>query len=79
MYVCQRHLVGDGARNVAARVSLPGILAGGILCVLVNWNPFAKMDGYMLFTEWFRIPDIKATSTKWLIAWIRVKVFHMPG
>ncbi len=55
------------------------ILAGGIFCVIVNWNPFAKMDGYMLFTEYFRIHDIKATSTQWLISWIRVNVFHLPG
>ena len=60
-------------------VSYYVVLSGGILCVLVNWNPFAKMDGYMLFTEWFRMPDIKATSTNWLISWIRVKVFHMAG
>ncbi len=55
------------------------VLAGGIFCVLVNWNPFAKMDGYILCTEFFRIHDIKAVTTDWLISWIRTKVFHLPG
>jgi putative peptide zinc metalloprotease protein len=55
------------------------ILAGGIFCVVVNWNPFSKMDGYMLFTEYFRMHDIKAITTNWLIAWIRVRIFHLPG
>ncbi|MGZ4821640.1 MAG: efflux RND transporter periplasmic adaptor subunit, partial [Terriglobales bacterium] len=55
------------------------ILAGGIFCVLVNWNPFAKMDGYMLCTEYFRIHDIKAETTQWLVSWIRVKIFDLPG
>ena len=45
----------------------------------MNWNPFARMDGYMLFTEYFRINDIKAVSTQWLISWIRVRIFHLPG
>jgi multidrug resistance efflux pump len=55
------------------------ILSGGIFCVLVNWNPFAKMDGYILVTEFFRMHDIKTTTTNWLISWIRVCIFHLPG
>ncbi|MBZ5567336.1 MAG: HlyD family efflux transporter periplasmic adaptor subunit [Acidobacteriia bacterium] len=55
------------------------ILAGGIFCVLLNWNPLAKMDGYMLMTEYFRIHDVKVASTAWLIAWIRKNVFHLPA
>ncbi len=55
------------------------ILAGGIFCVMLNWNPLAKMDGYMLMTEFFRINDVKVVATQWLISWIRVRIFRMPG
>jgi putative peptide zinc metalloprotease protein len=55
------------------------ILSGGIFCVLVNWNPLAKLDGYMLMTEYFRINDVKVASTQWLLSWIRVRIFRMPG
>jgi putative peptide zinc metalloprotease protein len=55
------------------------ILSGGIFCVLVNWNPLAKLDGYMLMTEFFRIRDVKVVATKWLLSWIRVRIFRMPG
>jgi len=55
------------------------ILAGGIFCVLLNWNPLAKMDGYLLMTEYFRIHDVKVVSTGWLISWIRKNVFHLPA
>jgi putative peptide zinc metalloprotease protein len=55
------------------------ILSGGIFCVLVNWNPLAKLDGYMLMTEYLRINDVKVVATQWLMSWIRVRIFHMPG
>jgi len=55
------------------------ILSGGIFCVLLNWNPLAKMDGYFMMTEYFRIYDVKVLATEWLLSWIRVRVFHMPG
>jgi putative peptide zinc metalloprotease protein len=55
------------------------VLSGGIFCVLLNWNPLAKMDGYMLMTEFFRINDVKVLATQWLITWIRVRIFRLPG
>jgi putative peptide zinc metalloprotease protein len=55
------------------------ILSGGIFCVMLNWNPLAKMDGYMLMTEFFRIRDVKVVATTWLLAWLRKHVFHLPA
>lgn len=55
------------------------ILAGGIFCVMLNWNPLARMDGYILLTEFFRIRDVKTLATKWLVATLRKYVFHLPA
>ncbi len=55
------------------------ILAGGVLVVLINWNPFSKLDGYFLFNEIFHFFDIKSQSTTFLVAWIRKNVFHLPA
>lgn len=53
------------------------ILAGGILVVLINWNPFSKLDGYFLFNEIFHFFDIKSQSTTFLVQWIRKYIFHL--
>jgi putative peptide zinc metalloprotease protein len=55
------------------------ILSGGIFCVLINWNPLAKMDGYYLFCELFRFWDLKGLSSAYLSAWVRRYVFGMPA
>jgi putative peptide zinc metalloprotease protein len=55
------------------------ILSGGIFCVLINWNPLAKMDGYYLFCELFRFWDLKGLSSTFLAAWVRKNVFRMPA
>lgn len=55
------------------------ILSGGIFCVLINWNPLSKMDGYYLFCELFRFWDLKGLSSSFLNAWVRKNVFHMPA
>jgi len=54
------------------------ILSGGIFCVLVNWNPLSKMDGYYLFSEFFRFHDIKGQSNALISAWVRKNIFRMP-
>jgi len=55
------------------------ILSGGIFCVLINWNPLAKMDGYYLFCEIFRFWDLKGLSSSFLAAWVRKNIFHLPA
>ena len=54
------------------------ILSGGIFCAVVNWNPLSKMDGYYLFSEYYRFHDIKGQSTSYCTAWVRNKIFRMP-
>jgi len=55
------------------------ILSGGIFCVLINWNPLAKMDGYYLFCEIFRFWDLKGLSSTYLSAWVRKNLFRLPA
>jgi putative peptide zinc metalloprotease protein len=55
------------------------ILSGGILCVLINWNPLSKMDGYYLFCEMFRFWDLKGLSSTFLSAWVRKNIFGLPA
>ena len=55
------------------------ILSGGIFCMLINWNPLSKLDGYYLFCEIFRFWDIKGQSSSFLAAWVRKHIFGMPA
>jgi putative peptide zinc metalloprotease protein len=54
------------------------ILSGGILCVLINWNPLARMDGYYIISELFRFFDLKGQSTEYLSSLVRKHIFRMP-
>lgn len=55
------------------------ILSGGIFCVAINWNPLARMDGYMMVCEYYRIHDLKGTATYFLVNWVRKNLFHLPA
>jgi putative peptide zinc metalloprotease protein len=55
------------------------ILSGGIFCVIVNWNPLAKLDGYIMMSEYLGIKDVKVVATQWLVSWIRARIFRLPG
>jgi putative peptide zinc metalloprotease protein len=55
------------------------ILSGGILCVLINWNPLARMDGYYMLAEYFRFFDLKGQSTAYLVSIVRKYIFRMPA
>ena len=66
---------GSFAHNAAYMV----LLSGGIFCVLINWNPLAKMDGYYLLSELFRFWDLKGQSTAYLVAIVRKYIFHLPA
>jgi len=55
------------------------ILSGGIFCVLINWNPLSRMDGYYLLSEYYRIPNLKGDSTAYLSSWVRKNIFRMPA
>ena len=53
------------------------ILSGGILSVMINLNPFTRLDGYFLFSELCRFHDLKGTSTGYLVALVRKYIFRM--
>jgi putative peptide zinc metalloprotease protein len=53
------------------------ILSSGILSVMINWNPFTRLDGYFLFCEIFRFQDLKGTSTAYLVSLVRKYLFRM--
>jgi multidrug efflux pump subunit AcrA (membrane-fusion protein) len=53
------------------------ILSGGILSVMINWNPFTRLDGYFLFSELFGFHDLKGTSTAYLVSLVRKHIFRM--
>jgi putative peptide zinc metalloprotease protein len=55
------------------------ILSGGILAVVVNWNPLSRMDGYFIFCEFLRFHDLKGNSTAYLVALVRKHIFRMPA
>ena len=55
------------------------ILSGGIFVLIINWNPFAKMDGYFLLCEILGFFDLRGQSIGFLSAWVRKNVFRMPA
>ena len=55
------------------------ILSGGILCVMINWNPLSRMDGYFILCEALRFFDLKGQSTSYLVNLVRKYVFGMPA
>ena len=55
------------------------ILSGGVLAIIVNWNPLSRMDGYFIFCELLRYHDLKGNSTAYLINVVRKYFFRMPA
>jgi putative peptide zinc metalloprotease protein len=54
------------------------ILLAGLGVVAINLNPLIKLDGYYLFAEWVRVPDLKERSTAFLIGWLQRHLFRLP-
>ena len=54
------------------------ILITGLAVIVVNLNPLIKLDGYYLFAEWVRVPDLKERSTAFLMGWIQHFIFRLP-
>ncbi len=55
------------------------ILSGGILAVIVNWNPLSRMDGYFILCELLRFNDLKGNSTAYLVSLVKKYIFRMPA
>ena len=54
------------------------ILLAGLGVVAINLNPFIKLDGYYLFAEWVRVPDLKERSTGFLLGWLQRHLLRLP-
>ncbi len=54
------------------------ILIAGLGVVAINLNPLIKLDGYYLFAEWVRVPDLKERSTGFVIGWLQRHIFRLP-
>lgn len=66
---------GTGLHEMSYKV----MLITGIAVVVIEMMPLIKLDGYYLFCELVRIPDLKERSTDFSFAWIKRKVFRMPA
>jgi putative peptide zinc metalloprotease protein len=54
------------------------MLITGIACVLINWNPLMKLDGYHMMCEILGIPDLKENSTAYVSAWVKRHIWGLP-
>ncbi|HLW88055.1 MAG TPA: HlyD family efflux transporter periplasmic adaptor subunit [Terriglobales bacterium] len=54
------------------------MMVTGIGVSLLNLNPLIKLDGYLIFSELIREPDLKEKSTAYLSGLIRKKIFGLP-
>ncbi len=41
-------------------------IASNLLTMVMNMNPFFRFDGYWLFSDFFRLPNLHALSRRWL-------------
>ncbi len=53
------------------------ILVGGIFIIILNLNPLIKLDGYYIFTDLIRFPDLKEDATSYLSNRMR-RLFRLP-
>src|SRR6202789_856846 len=58
--------------------SYKGILITGLAVILMNLNPFLKLDGYYFFTEIIGIPDLKERSTAFVSGWMQSQLLRLP-
>jgi len=54
------------------------MLLTGIMCILLNWNPLMKLDGYYILTDLVRIADLKEASTAYVSAWVKKNIWRLP-
>ena len=54
------------------------ILLAGLGVVAINLNPLIKLDGYYLFAEWVRVPDLKERSTGFVLGWLQRHFLRLP-
>jgi putative peptide zinc metalloprotease protein len=54
------------------------MMVTGIGVSLLNLNPLIKLDGYLIFSDVVREPDLKEKSTAYLSGLVRRNIFRLP-
>jgi putative peptide zinc metalloprotease protein len=54
------------------------MLVSGIACVLINFNPLMKLDGYYIMTESLGLADLKENSTAYVSGWVKHHIWKLP-
>src|SRR6266481_1238795 len=50
----------------------------GIMCLILNWNPLIKLDGYYMLADIVGITNLKEDSTAYASAWVKRHVWLLP-
>ena len=50
----------------------------GLVVLIVNLNPFIKLDGYYALAEIVGISELKEQSTAYLSGWVKKNIFRLP-
>ncbi|HUH13916.1 MAG TPA: hypothetical protein VMK65_12445, partial [Longimicrobiales bacterium] len=63
--------------TMAAQLAFAGVILGGGLILLVNFNPLIPLDGYYALMDWLRIPNLRPRSFQYLWAWVQRRVLRL--
>jgi putative peptide zinc metalloprotease protein len=55
------------------------MMVTGLGVSVLNLNPLIKLDGYLIFSELVAEPSLKESSTEYLSAWVRKRIFGLPA
>ena len=69
---------GTPAGTFAHDFSYKIMMITGLVVLVVNLNPFIKLDGYYALAEIVGISDLKENSTAYLSGWVKKNVFRLP-
>jgi len=51
----------------------------GFMCLLMNWNPLIKLDGYYMLSDIVGIANLKEDSTAYASAWVKKHLWRLPA
>jgi putative peptide zinc metalloprotease protein len=63
--------------TLVEQIAFAGILLGGGIILLVNFNPLLPLDGYYALMDALKIPNLRPRSFQYLGAWVRKAVLRM--
>ncbi len=49
-----------------------------MMCLILNWNPLIKLDGYYMLADVVGIINLKEESTAYTSAWVKKHVWRLP-